>query len=391
MVAYDVANSQKNLPAADTVRAMGKIASSYKNPSIAVIGSHSALDISSGAREYGMRSIVACQKGREKTYQRYLKRKGVGGQVGCIDEIMLLDKFSDIAGKKAVDELVKKQAIFVPHRSFSVYVGYDLIENSFAVPMFGNRHLLRAEERNTPKNQQWLLKQAKVRIPLTFDSPDKIDRLVIVKASEAARKYERAFFIVNSKHEYGRKSKEMLSRGLITKEGLENALIEEFVLGAQFNFNYFVSPLTGELELMGTDFRRQTNLDGLLRLTSPEQTEVLKIARMKNIEVGHVACTIRESLLEKVFEIGEKFAATCRKEYKPGIVGPFALQGAIIPTDSGEEPVIFDVSFRVPGSPGVRYTPYGEYLRGKSLSVGERIALEVKEAAKENRLADIVA
>jgi 5-formaminoimidazole-4-carboxamide-1-(beta)-D-ribofuranosyl 5'-monophosphate synthetase len=369
----------------------GAIASSYRSPSIAVIGSHSALDISSGAKQHNLRSIVVCQKGRERSYQKYyLKRKTALGQTGCIDEIMLLDKFSDIAGAKAVSELVKKQAIFVPHRSFSVYVGYDLIEKEFAVPVFGNRFLLKAEERNTPKNQHWLLKRAGVRIPKTFDSPEKIDRLVIVKASEAKRKYERAFFIVHSYHEYERKSKEMLSRGLVTKEGLHNALIEEFVLGAQFNFNYFVSPLTGELELMGTDFRRQTNLDGLLRLTAPEQADILKLARMKNIEVGHVACTIRESLLEKVFEIGEKFAETCRKEYKPGIIGPFALQGAIIPSESGEEPVIFDVSFRVPGSPGVRYTPYGEYLWGRSMSVGERIALEVKEAAKEKRLGEIV-
>ncbi len=369
----------------------GKLASSYKQPSIAVLGSHSALDISSGARAFGLKSIVACQKGREHTYQQYYaKRKTALGQVGCIDEIMLLDRFSDIASDANVKALQKKQAIFVPHRSFSVYVGYDLIENHFNVPIFGNRHLLKAEERNTTKNQHWLLQQAGVRIPKTFSSPDKIDRLVIVKASEAKRKYERAFFIVHSPYEYDRKAKEMLSRGLITHEGLESALIEEFILGAQFNFNYFASPLTGELELMGTDFRRQTNLDGLLRLTAPEQTEILKLARMKNIEVGHVACTIRESLLEKVFEIGEKFAATCKKEYKPGLIGPFALQGALVPTESGEEPVIFDVSFRVPGSPGVRYTPYGEYLRGRSMSVGERIALEVKAAAKEKRLDEIV-
>ena len=229
-----------------------------------------------------------------------------------------------------------------------------------------------------------------MRVPKTYSSPDKIDRLVIVKASEAKRKYERAFFIVNSAKEYGRKSKEMLQAGLITKEGLESALIEEFILGAQFNFNYFVSPLTGELELLGTDFRRQTNLDGLLRLTAPEQTEVLRYARMKNIEVGHVACTIRESLLEKVFEIGEKFVETCKREYRPGIIGPFALQGAIVPTEEGEVPAIFDVSFRVPGSPGVRFTPYGEYLWGRSMSCGERIALEVKEAAKQGRLGEIV-
>lgn len=369
----------------------GKIASSYKSPSIAVLGSHSALDISSGARAFGLKSIVICQKGRERTYQKYYaKRKVLGREVGCIDEIMLLDKFADIADVKNTGALVKKQAIFVPHRSFSVYVGYDKIENEFAVPIFGNRFLLKAEERNTPKNQHYLLGKAGVRIPKTYSSPDKIDRLVIVKASEAKRKYERAFFIVHSPYEYDRKAKEMLHQGLITEEGLQHALIEEFVLGAQFNFNYFASPLTGELELMGTDFRRQTNLDGLLRLTAPEQADVLKLARMKNIEVGHVACTIRESLLEKVFEIGEKFAETCRREYKPGIIGPFALQGAIIPAESGEEPVIFDVSFRVPGSPGVRFTPYGDYLYGRGMSVGERIALEVKTAAKEKRLGEIV-
>ena len=371
---------------------VGKIAASYKNPSIAVLGSHSALDIASGARAFGLRSIVICQKGRERTYERYYRKRKVAGghEIGCIDEIHLLDKFSDIASKKNVDMLVKHQAIFVPHRSFSVYVGYDLIENHFTVPIFGNRHLLKAEERNTPKNQQYLLKKAGIRIPKTYSSPEKIDRLVIVKASEAKRKYERAFFIVHSYHEYVRKSKEMLARGLITPEGLKNALIEEFVLGAQFNFNFFASPMTGELELMGTDFRRQTNLDGMLRLTAPEQTDVLKLARMKNIEVGHVACTIRESLLEKVFEMGEKFVKTCKQEYKPGIIGPFALQGAIVPTENGEEPVIFDVSFRVPGSPGVRFTPYGDYLWGRPMSVGERIALEVKMAAKEKRLGEIV-
>jgi 5-formaminoimidazole-4-carboxamide-1-(beta)-D-ribofuranosyl 5'-monophosphate synthetase len=370
---------------------VGKMAASYKSPSIAVLGSHSALDIASGAGKLGLKSIVLCQKGREHTYAKYYKRRKVLGQeIGCIDELALLDKFSDIASKKWCDYLAKQQALFVPHRSFSVYVGYDRIEHEFSVPIFGSRMLLRAEERNCERNQHWLLKKAGVRVPKTFKSASEVDRMVIVKASEAKRKYERAFFIVNSAREYERKGKEMLKAGLITKEGLETALIEEFVLGAQFNFNYFASPLTGELELLGTDFRRQTNLDGLLRLPAPEQSEVLKYARMKNIEVGHVACTIRESLLEGVFEIGEKFVETCRREYKPGIIGPFALQGAILPTEEGEKPCIFDVSFRVPGSPGVRSTPYGDYLYGRAMSVGERIAIEVKEAARLGRLGEIV-
>jgi len=374
-----------------TQNEMSKLAEKYDKPCVAVLGSHSALDVSQGARKEGLKSVVVCQKGRERTYEKYYKTKKTGSrELGCIDEIMLLSKFKEIAENKAVDELVKKQALFVPHRSFSVYVGYDLIENEFRVPIFGNRALLRAEERNVPKNQHWLLQKAGIRVPKTFPRPSEIDRLVIVKAPEAARSYERAFFLVNSEKEYHEKSSEMLKKGIISEEGLKSALIEEFVLGAQYNFNFFFSPINNSLELLGTDMRRQTNLDGFLRLPAAEQLEVAKKVRVNNIEVGHVACTIRESLLERVFEAGEKFVQACRKEYSPGLIGPFALQGALVPAEKGEEIVIFDVSFRVPGSPGVRFTPYTEYLYGESVSTGRRIAMEIKEARKQKRMGEIV-
>ncbi|MBS3069851.1 formate--phosphoribosylaminoimidazolecarboxamide ligase family protein [Candidatus Micrarchaeota archaeon] len=375
---------------------IAKMASSYKSPAVAVLGSHSALDVSSGACAEGLRSIVVCQKGREKTYEKYFpKRTLLGRQAGCIDELMLLGKFKEIAQSAAIEKLQKAQALFVPHRSFSVYVGYDAIENDFEVPIFGNRRLLRAEERNAPKNQHYLLQKAGIRVPKTFSSPDKIDRLCIVKAPEAKRTYERAFFFASNYGIYAEESEKLLKKGTITKDGLKNALIEEFVLGAQFNFNFFASPLTGEIELLGIDTRRQTSLDGMLRLPAHEQ-QMLRAGqpsgtlRINNIEVGHIACTLRESLLESVYEMGEKFAATCKKECAPGLIGPFALQGAITSEEEGEKPVIFDVSFRVPGSPGTRFTPYSEYLWGSSISVGRRIAMEIKEASKQKRLGEIV-
>ena len=286
--------------------------------------------------------------------------------------------------------LLKMNAVFVPSRSFSVYVGYDAIENRFPVPIFGNRFLLRAEERTAPRNQLHLLKKAGIRMPRSFAKPSRIDRLVIVKASEARRSYERAFFFANSAEDYERKSGEMLKKGIISEEGLRSALIEEFVVGAQYNFNYFYSPLGGELELIGTDMRRQTNLDGLLRLPAGEQLEVAKRVRVNNIEVGHVACTLRESLLEKVFDIGERFVGACRDEYAPGLIGPFALQGAIAPEEDGEEIVIFDASLRMPGSPGVRFTPYTEYLYGESVSMGRRVAIELRDAFRSRRLGEVV-
>jgi 5-formaminoimidazole-4-carboxamide-1-(beta)-D-ribofuranosyl 5'-monophosphate synthetase len=368
-----------------------KITSSYGNVTVGVLGSHSALDVCTGARAQGLANLVICQKGRDSVYSKhYHKRKAGKMQLGCVDDVMLLNKFKDIANGKTVAALQKRNVIFIPHRSFSVYVGYDAIENDFAVPIFGNRALLRAEERTEPKNQHWLLQQAGIWTPKVFPSPSQIDRVAIVKASEAKRKYERAFFLCSSPAEYEAESKKLIKAGILSPDALTSAKIEEFVMGTQFNFNFFASPLTGELELLGTDFRRQTNLDGLLRLPAPHQPAALSKIPLRNIEVGHVACTIRESLLEEVFAVGEKFAAAVKRHYAPGLIGPFALQGALSPTDEGEKISIFDVSFRVPGSPGIVFTPYSGYLHGRQISTGERIAMELKEAKKEKRLDEVV-
>ncbi|MBT7494703.1 MAG: DUF1297 domain-containing protein, partial [Candidatus Peribacter sp.] len=73
-----------------------------------------------------------------------------------------------------------------------------------------------------------------------------------------------------------------------------------------------------------------------------------------------------------------------------GMIGPFALQGAVVAEEGREDIVIFDVSFRIPGSPGSRATPYSGYLHGESMSVGERIGLEIKSAVEQGRLEEIV-
>ncbi len=279
----------------------------------------------------------------------------------------------------------KRNCIFVPNRSFAVYVGYDDIEKKFDIPVFGNKYLLRAEERDAPKNQYWLMDRAGVRRPREIKSPEGIDTLAIVKASEAKRSYERAFFLARSPEEYVEKSEELLRAGKVTKEGLEKAKIEEYVIGAHFNLNFFYSPVFDELELLGVDTRRQTNIDGFLRMPADQQLETLKHVQPTTIEVGHIACTLRESLLEQVYEVGEKFVRAVQKEYKQGIIGPFALQGAFVEED-GEKFVCFDVSLRMPGSPGTRFTPYSEYLFRESVSFGRRIAMEVQEAGKQKMM-----
>jgi 5-formaminoimidazole-4-carboxamide-1-(beta)-D-ribofuranosyl 5'-monophosphate synthetase len=287
-------------------------------------------------------------------------------------------------------EIISDSTIFVPHRSFTVYVPIDQIENNFKVPIFGSRNLLKAEERHVERNQYFLLKKATIRTPRQFMHYTDIDCLSIVKVAEASRIYERGFFYASNPKEFEEKSIELIRKGLITEEALREAVIEEFIVGAQYNFNFFYSPLLGELELLGTDARRQTNIDGLLRLSASEQLKISEDLDIRTIEVGHYATTIRESLLEKIFRIGERFVEITKQEYPPGIIGPFALQGAILPGPPTEDIVVFDVSLRVPGSPGTKFTPYTEYSWGNSISTGRRISMEIKEAINENRLEEIV-
>jgi 5-formaminoimidazole-4-carboxamide-1-(beta)-D-ribofuranosyl 5'-monophosphate synthetase len=359
-----------------------------KRITIGVLGGHSALDVCRGAKIHGFRTLAVCQKGREKTYTKYYKTRDDGR--GCIDETIVLEKFAGITKPQVQEELRKRNTIFIHNRYFWVYFDFTDIENNFNVPIFGTRSMLKLEERNIPKNQYYLLQKAGIRHPKLFASPKDIDRLVIVKVNEALRGYERAFFYASTYDDYTKKSEELLVKKMITKESLDEAMIEEYVVGAPINFNYFYSVLDDELEIMGTDTRRQTNIDGLLRLPANEQLEVLKYLKPKIIETGHIAATTKESIIEKIFDLGEKFVETTKKEYPPGIIGPFALQGAMVADKGREEMVVFDVSMRIPGSPLTQFTPHSGYLYGEPLSYGERIAMEIKKAIRTKRLKEIV-
>ena len=398
-------------------------------PTIAVLGSHSALDVCRGAKDEGFQTLVIAEKGREKTYSIYYKiqhktyvipdlgredlsshkkidslrqlaergndnkiRKNDKIEMGCVDECLVLDKFNEILLPKIQELLRKKNCIFIPNRSFEAYLNFDYsaIEKRFQIPIFGNRFLLKIEERGTRPNQYDLLDTAKIRYPKHFSDPASIDRLCLVKVSEKMRKFERAFFLANSFKEFIKKSQELKVRGKITKNALNKAVIEEFVVGAQVNFNFFYSPIFRGLELLGTDTRRQTNLDGILRLPAMYQNEILQSQPITYEEAGHQSVTVLESLLEKAFEMGEKFVTASQKLYPPGIIGPFALQTIITSGPPKKDIIVIDVSPRMPGSPGISATPYASYLYGQPLSVGKRVAMEIKQALKLSKLDSIL-
>jgi 5-formaminoimidazole-4-carboxamide-1-(beta)-D-ribofuranosyl 5'-monophosphate synthetase len=196
----------------------------------------------------------------------------------------------------------------VAHRSFSVYLGYDNIENRLFIPIFGNRKLLKAEERTYPKNQYYLLNRSNIKHPKIYKDPSKISGPSLVKVQEATRKLERAFYFVSSYEDYLEKTENKIKSGLVTKDDIESALIEEYVIGTYFNFNFFQSPMKNDTEFLGIERRLQTNLhDFTTSLTAKQQLEL--DIELQNIEIGHTPASIRESMLEKVFEIGDKFVS----------------------------------------------------------------------------------
>jgi 5-formaminoimidazole-4-carboxamide-1-(beta)-D-ribofuranosyl 5'-monophosphate synthetase len=357
------------------------------------IGSHSALEVAYGARALGLRNLIVTAKGRELTYTRYFAARDATPPRGCVDAVVELDSFAQILEDDVQQRLLAENVVFIPNRSFEVYLRqkfeYEEIERRMLVPFFGNRRLLKAEERHESAEDQYaLLERAGIRHPKRFDSPERIDRLVMVKAPHARVTFERAFFLASSPEEFEAVSRRLVADGVLTAEGLASARIEEYALGPSVNFNFFYSPLLGELELSGTDTRRQTNLEGLRNLP-PSALDAVRDVPMRLEEAGHIAATVLESMLEPAFAIGERFVAAARAVYAPGVIGPFALQ-CVVAAGPPKELVCYDVSLRIPGSPGTRYTPYSAYRWGRDVSVGERIAMEIVMARDTDRLADVL-
>jgi 5-formaminoimidazole-4-carboxamide-1-(beta)-D-ribofuranosyl 5'-monophosphate synthetase len=354
-----------------------KIAEKYTDFRVGVLGSHSALEIMDGAKDEGLQTVVICQKGRDTPYRRFKR---------IADEIIIVNNFIDMASAKMQKMFVETNTIIVPHRALTAYLGYDTIENKFKVPIFGNRAMFQAEERSFAKNQYYLLEKSKVRHPKLFRNPSKIDRPVIVKVQEKARRLERAFFTASSYGDYIKKSKERIKNGMIRAEDLKKASIEELVIGTYMNFNYFHTPISEQVDFVGIERRLQTNLHDYNAIPAKQQLDIN--VDVQNIEVGHTPASIRESLLEKVIDIGDRFVAGVKKVYPPGIIGPFSLQSVIT---KDLELVVYDVSLRVPGNPIVATTsPYTKYQYGETFGVGRRIAMELKRAHEQGALGQVL-
>ncbi len=320
---------------------------------IAVLGSHSALQILKGAKEEGFETIVVCEKGREKTYKRF----------GLADEILVLEKFSQLA--KEQDRL--KDAVLVPHGTLVAKVDLDKLE----VPVFGSKKCMKKEV-SRKKQQEWFRK-AGVRTPEEYE-PEGIDRLSIAKFPGARGGH--GYFLCRSKEEFEKKSRKLVEKGTLTKEDLENVFIQEYIIGVNFYLTYFNSALKKEVELFGMDRRYETNIDGLARIPAKDQEEI----STSYVVVGNTPLVARESLLDQVFEIGEKIVKA-----EPEMTGPFCIE--TICTDEMEF-IAFEISARIVAGTNlyVQGSPYSYLKYGEGMSMGKRIAREIREALEAGEL-----
>ena len=340
---------------------------------IATLGSHTSLHILNGAKEEGFNTAVICENGRDVPYKRF----------NVADEYIMVDKFKDIVDEDVQEKLRSMNSIVIPHGSFVAYAGLDNIEDDFNVPMFGNRDILRWEAERDLERQ--LLVENDIRIPYKYNDPSEIDRTVMVKFPGA--RGGRGYFVASSPEEFDKKIAGMKERNWIVDEDVENAHIEEYVTGCNYCIHYFYSKLKDEVELIGIDSRYESSIDGLVRMPAKDQLDVT--IDPSYVITGNHPVVIRESLLPQVFEIGDKLVKSAAKLVSPGMNGPFCMQTLV---NDDLEVIVFEISARIDGGTNtfMNGSAYSYLTHGEPMSMGRRIAREIKSALKEGRIEKII-
>ncbi len=467
-----------------------EIVKSYREPIGLNLGSHSALDAWQGQRDYGLRSITYTTPARARIY---LQNPMVGKPGKAIEDlpsrvredlivvsdphdirkdgkwksaILVLDEYRDIV--EHVDHLINLECLQIPNRAFSVYVGGDeycsVIENRFAVPIVGSRMALKIENRGEiEKDYYWFSEKAGIPYPKSYKFEihssgirfkDPIDEPMLLKAEHAHRAFEREFIFAADSADLEEKVQKEMEAGNLTKECLEDARIEQIVLGPHANFNFFFSPLDAKKEwgdvddwyaklynvslekariclanqFLSIDERRETIHDGVKRMPIDVQQKIKKVS---SFEVSaHLMMSLRESLLKDIHRYADAFLLALKEYEPPGIIGAWCLQTLItwdriskyelrpkakLDFTSGTEaktasdyglydvpeglepymhiPVTQDLALRHGGGTNVHMGIGSQYANAKyqkPMSMGDRIALEIRNALKLKQLEEIV-
>ena len=267
--------------------------------------SHSSLQIFNGAKKEGFKTLGLAIRDNNRFYDAFPLAKP--------DEIMKLSSYGELVDN--YDEFLARNVIVVPHGSFVEYMSASKFED-MPIPTFGNRKVL-AWESDRNKMREWL-ESAGISMPRVIEDPKAIDRPVLVKYNGA--KGGRGFFIAKDYPDF--------KLGIDTEQPYT---IQEYVLGTRYYLHFFYSPIKtdgyrvseGSVELMSMDRRDESNVDEMYKLGAAE--ELKRLGYYPTFVVtGNVSVVLRESLLPKVFEMGER---VIQRSYElfGGMIGPFCL------------------------------------------------------------------
>ncbi len=359
---------------------IGKIIGKY-DPSkikIATLCSHSALQIFHGAKAEGFKTVGICLRKQKPVYDAF--------PLGRPDEYILVDKYSDILKSDLQNKLTGQNSIIIPHGSFVEYVGPENLENSFGVPMFGNRKTLEWE-RDRKKQRKWLTDSG-LKMPEECD-PLKINKRVFVKFNGA--RGGKGFFTADSREEFDKKMEIFVKDGTISKKDASNFILQEFASGIRYYPHYFYSIFEnggmkagkGRVELLGIDKRIEI-IDESYRGFPFVPLEFLDYT-----VTGNQSVVVRESLLSDLVKFGADVVNSSVSLFSPGITGPFCLETIFHPKTGF---TVFEISARIVAGTNLypSGSPYSEYLFKEPMSMGRRIAREIKEGIKRKRLEEII-
>jgi len=339
-----------------------------KDLSIATVCSHSSLQIFAGARKEGFKTLGIAIREKPRFYDAF--------PMGKPDEFFIVKEYDEIVDR--AEELAQKNAVIVPHGSFVEYLGPKNFLK-LEVPTFGNRKVLEWEA-DREKEREWLT-SANLSMPERVESPKQINKPVLVKYHGA--KGGRGSFIAKDYHDFK-----------LSVDYSKPYTIQEYIIGTRYYVHYFYSPVKeegyrlskGTLELLSIDRRDESNIDELYKLGSQE--ELKKKGFLPTFVVtGNIPLVIRESLLPKVFDMGERIVEQSLKIFG-GVIGPFCLETIV--TDQLEFKV-FEISARIVAGTNffISGSPYAD-LVAPDLSTGRRIAVELKNAMALGRLDEVI-
>ena len=338
--------------------------------SIATLGSHCALQVLKGAKDEGFKTVLICEKKRERLYRRFK----------FIDKLILVDSFLEVSESKCESALEENNSILIPHGTLIAQMKQEQIE-SIQTPIFGNKHILGWESDRILKEQ--LMKEAKFDVPKSISSPKEIKSLIIAKRHGAAG--GKGYFLASSEEEYNKKRDNLINQGLIL--GDSDLYLQEYSSGVLAYLQFFYSPLEKEIEFFGVDKRHESDIDGLARIPAENQLKTSDVPSFNVI--ANSPLVLRESLLDNVYTIGENFVEASAKLVPPGMNGPFCIEGVY---DANAHFKAFEFSARIVAGTNIfmNGSPYTTLMYDQPMSMGRRIAREIKQAETENKIKNIV-